>query len=104
MREGLRHGSGVATVVIVTAFGAAGAAPAQAPPAGEPFAIEATVLVPLDNESALSIVGIHGQIVIDRPAFGAAVCRELRAALGPREVARTPVHHCRQRHLLDPIG
>jgi hypothetical protein len=33
-------------------------------PAGNPLAVEATARVPLDVESALSIVGIHGQITV----------------------------------------
>jgi hypothetical protein len=45
---------------------AAGAGPApQASPRGEPLAIEATPLLPLDSESAISIVGIKGLIAIE---------------------------------------
>ena len=64
MGRGLRQGIGIAMMSGAVAFGAAGAAAAQAPPTGEPFAIESTALVPLDAESAVSISGIHGQITI----------------------------------------
>lgn len=60
----------------------ADATAAQTPPTGDPFAIEATALVPLDTESAVSIVGINGDLSISTRDE-----RELRVvsrAPGPR--------------------
>ena len=63
MRLGLRLRLGVAATIGAVAVVAA-AGTAQAPPTGEPFAIESTALFPLDDESSLSIVGIRGQLSI----------------------------------------
>ena len=35
-------------------------------PTGEPFAIESSVLVPIDDQTAVSIVGIRGHVTISR--------------------------------------
>jgi DUF4097 and DUF4098 domain-containing protein YvlB len=64
MHERARYRIGVATVIVACAFVVAGAAPALSPPTEPPVAIEATALVPVDSESVLSIVGLHGQIAI----------------------------------------
>jgi hypothetical protein len=69
--------------VMIGALLSTGAYGASAPtlPTGEPLAVEATALVPLDAESSLSIVGIRGQISIETRAE-----RELRVisrGLGP---------------------
>jgi len=43
---------------------AARVAYAEAPPPGEPFAIESAALVPLDDESSVAIRGVHGRITV----------------------------------------
>ena len=69
VRQTVRVAAMIGAVVIVAATATA----AQAPPAGDPFAIESTALVPLDDELSISIVGIHGQITVSTRAE-----RELR--------------------------
>jgi DUF4097 and DUF4098 domain-containing protein YvlB len=65
MREGLRHGIVAALALAIPALAATGARSASALPAGEPLAVEATPLLPIETESSLSIVGIRGQIGIE---------------------------------------
>jgi hypothetical protein len=53
-----------ASLLGTLAVGALAPARALTPPSGEPFAVEATALVPLDAESAVAIVGIKGRISV----------------------------------------
>ncbi len=64
MRLDLRVRFRVATMIGAVAVSAAAAAAGHAPPIGEPFSIEPAVLVPIEDVSGVSIVGIRGQISI----------------------------------------
>jgi DUF4097 and DUF4098 domain-containing protein YvlB len=52
-------------MIVAGAIVVRGALSADGPPAGEPIAVEAAAIVPMTDESALSIVGLRGQITIE---------------------------------------
>jgi len=64
MRLDLRARLRLATMVGAVAVSSVAAAAGHAPPTGDPFSTESAVLVPLEDVSAISIVGIRGQILI----------------------------------------
>jgi len=88
MRERGRGKTAVATILALLASLAATAATPQVPPTGEPLAVEASAIVPLDNESSVSIQGFRGQLTL-------AICaeRELRviSRLPGQDGAELPV-------------
>jgi DUF4097 and DUF4098 domain-containing protein YvlB len=82
MRENAFRRIGLATTIVAGTIVARGALSAEGAPVGEPIAVEAAALVPLDEESTLSIVGLRGQITIE-----GREARELRVVsreLGPK--------------------
>lgn len=64
----------VVTLVLWAGAHAQTGVPTPQLPQGEPLAVEASAIVPLESESAVSIVGIRGQIIV-----GTRDERELRA-------------------------
>jgi hypothetical protein len=54
----------VVALALPTAGRAQEGAPAGALPEGEPLAVEASAIVPIDAETSVSIVGVQGQIIV----------------------------------------
>ena len=64
MRLNLRARWGVAAMLGWVGSGSAVAAALHALPTGEPFAVESSVIVPFDEATAVSIIGIRGRLSI----------------------------------------
>jgi DUF4097 and DUF4098 domain-containing protein YvlB len=65
MRDRVLSTIGPAAMIVAGTIVVRGALGADGPPTGEPIAVEAAALVPIDDEAALSIVGLRGQITIE---------------------------------------
>ena len=55
----------IATIAVTLGFALSTASEPAKLPEGQPLAVEATALVPLDTESSLAVVGIQGQVSIE---------------------------------------
>jgi len=68
MTKVARRGIGIAVLCGGVAFPTAvrsAESPTEAAPAGEPLSVDPTALLPLDDQSAVTIRGIRGQITVE---------------------------------------